>query len=372
MRSDLDEQLQRLGDWMEAETGEQLRPDLTDMIVTTDEVAVGGRRRLVLLAVAVVAFVAGGLAVLVLADRENGPVAVVTPQTEAPTTMPSTSTTLPASTTTTAAPLAIDVDLAVETAEVFMAQLDGSESGWSVVILDSTTGEELARAGDEELLASVGSAVHIVPVAAAVAAGYDDGREIDGSGPCDGPNGEIRNFGNGRGSVAPLREHVMSSRRCAMTRLDQELRPSWMLARAGLPHTDDLIGEVQSLELAQLAELVRALTGDGVYERPDGPVRLVAPEIAATVRSHYESNVTGGTATRMRQPDGRPVAGVTGTTEDFVHSLAVLRTDDLVVAAVIEDPDGANAGRNLTGGSFPSMLVADVHAAVAPPVIDRG
>ncbi|MEO1062244.1 MAG: hypothetical protein AAFZ07_12560 [Actinomycetota bacterium] len=368
MRSDLDEQLERLADWMEAETGERLRPDLTDLVVDHEEVATGGRRRLVLAAAAIFAFAAGALTVLLVVDRSDGPVAVVTPQTSAPTTAAAPSTAAPPETTTTTEPQPeIDGALAVETAEAFMATLDGSESAWSMVVLDASTGDVLAGGGEAELELSAGSAIHIVPVAAAVAAGYGDGREIDGTGPCDGPNGEIRNFGNGRGGPGTLRDQVMRSSRCAMTRLDQELRPSWILARAGLPHSDDLIGESQVLELAQLAELVRALTGDGVFSGPDGPVRLVEPETADVVRDYYESNARSGTATNMRQPDGRRVVGITGTNEDFVHSVAVLRSDELVVAAVIEDPDGANSGRNLTGGSFPAMIVGEVHAAVAPP-----
>ncbi|MEM8905956.1 MAG: hypothetical protein AAGF02_19820, partial [Actinomycetota bacterium] len=312
MRSDLDDQLVRLGDWMEDATGQQLRPDLADVVVSVGTVETRAHRRLVAVAAAVVAFVAGGLAVLLLAGRGTGPTAVVTPQTEVTTTVaPPSSTTVPTSTTTTEAPLAIDVEVVHHVAEAFMAQLDGSESGWSVVVLDTATGDELVRAGDDQLVASTGSAIHVVPVAAAVAAGYDDGRDVDGTGPCDGPNGEIRNFGNGGGSVGTLESQVTWASRCAMTGLDQLLRPSWMLARAGLPHTDDLIGDRQLLEVAELAELVRALTGDGVFQRSDGPVRLVSAETAEIVRSYYEANVRGGTATRMLPASGESAAGVT-------------------------------------------------------------
>ncbi|MEM8906040.1 MAG: hypothetical protein AAGF02_20245, partial [Actinomycetota bacterium] len=83
------------------------------------------------------------------------------------------------------------------------------------------------------------------------------------------------------------------------------------------------------------------------------------------------ANVRGGTATRMLPASGESAAGVTGTNEDMVHSVAVLRTGDVVIAVVIEDPDGANSGRNLTGGSFPAMLAQEIHhAAVVVPRAD--
>jgi penicillin-binding protein 1A len=83
---------------------------------------------------------------------------------------------------------------------------------------------------------------------------------------------------------------------------------------------------------------------------------------AEYVNSILQKVVTGGTGVRAALPDGRPVAGKTGTTENYGDAWFVGYTPQLVVAVWVGYPTTLRPmltefhGDAVTGGSYPALI----------------
>ncbi|MEM9035760.1 MAG: hypothetical protein AAGD18_14290 [Actinomycetota bacterium] len=369
MRSDeLEAQLDELGDWLEAAVGASLRPDqLGGAAVPTPP---SRPRRWVIAATAAVALAIGAMGALAIDDFRDDPVEVIVPVSPAPsstptTTAPSTSTTASSTVPPTTVPV-LDAATTVAVGRIVDEVLDGSEEAWSVVVLDTTTGRLLGRMGTDRLVVPSGSAIHMTHLAAAIESGIGVETVVDGRSPC-GRDGTVENFGGGRGIEGRLDGQTHSASRCAMQRLAETIDPGAVLERAGLATTPDLIVDPPELEVAELAELARALTGDGRFRSESGVVELVSEATAVEVREVYEANTRGGTASRMFPDDRTPTAGITGTNTDLLHAIAILRDDRFVVAVALRDLDGWNDDRRPTGGGQTAEIARAVRDLLGQP-----
>ena len=93
----------------------------------------------------------------------------------------------------------------------------------------------------------------------------------------------------------------------------------------------------------------------------DVPKRVMSPTQAAILNSILQKVVRQGTGTRAALPD-RPVAGKTGTTENYADAWFVGYTPQLVVAIWVGYPESSKSmltefhGEPVTGGSFPALI----------------
>ncbi len=92
------------------------------------------------------------------------------------------------------------------------------------------------------------------------------------------------------------------------------------------------------------------------------PQRVLSPHTAQIVNSLLERVVTEGTGRRAALSDGRPVAGKTGTTENYGDAWFVGYTPQLVTAVWVGYPDKLRPmltefnGTPVAGGTFPALI----------------
>jgi penicillin-binding protein 1A len=90
--------------------------------------------------------------------------------------------------------------------------------------------------------------------------------------------------------------------------------------------------------------------------------RVLSPRVAAIMNSLLQGVVTSGTGVRAALPDGRPVAGKTGTTENYGDAWFVGYTPQLVAAVWVGYPDRLRPmltefhGHPVAGGTFPALI----------------
>jgi penicillin-binding protein 1A len=90
--------------------------------------------------------------------------------------------------------------------------------------------------------------------------------------------------------------------------------------------------------------------------------RAVSPETAAIVDSLLQRVVSEGTGRRAALPDGRPVAGKTGTTENYGDAWFVGYTPQLVAAVWVGYPNKLRPmltefhGDPVAGGTYPALI----------------
>lgn len=98
-----------------------------------------------------------------------------------------------------------------------------------------------------------------------------------------------------------------------------------------------------------------------LYQHRDTSKRAIEPYIADQVSALLEGAVVEGTGTRARLPD-RPVAGKTGTAEDYADATFAGYTRDVVTAVWVGFPEGQVPMRPPTtpievfGGSYPAEI----------------
>jgi membrane peptidoglycan carboxypeptidase len=98
--------------------------------------------------------------------------------------------------------------------------------------------------------------------------------------------------------------------------------------------------------------------------KPNAPVphEALSPNNAAILTSILERVVTGGTGVHAQLNDGRPVAGKTGTTENYGDAWFVGYTPQLAVAVWVGYPDRLRPmvteyhGGPVAGGTFPALI----------------
>jgi membrane peptidoglycan carboxypeptidase len=106
---------------------------------------------------------------------------------------------------------------------------------------------------------------------------------------------------------------------------------------------------------------IRDVSGNVVYDNRPVRKRALSAVDAALVTQLLEGVVTSGTGTAAALPD-RPVAGKTGTTENFGDAWFVGYTPQLVTAVWVGYPKGLRPmlsefhGRPVAGGTFPAEI----------------
>ena len=117
---------------------------------------------------------------------------------------------------------------------------------------------------------------------------------------------------------------------------------------------------------------INDVNGDVVFENTPVRKRVMSSADAALLTQLLEGVVTGGTGTAAALPN-RPVAGKTGTTENYGDAWFVGYTPQLVTAVWVGYPKGLRPmlsefhGRPVAGGTFPARNLEVVHAACAEP-----
>ncbi|MFN2467746.1 MAG: PBP1A family penicillin-binding protein [Gaiellaceae bacterium] len=106
----------------------------------------------------------------------------------------------------------------------------------------------------------------------------------------------------------------------------------------------------------------RAVLSINGKENEPKPVEVMSANNAAVLNGILQRVVTGGTGTRAQLADGRPVAGKTGTTENYGDAWFVGYTPQLAVAVWVGYPDTLRPmlteyyGRPVAGGTFPARI----------------
>jgi len=108
--------------------------------------------------------------------------------------------------------------------------------------------------------------------------------------------------------------------------------------------------------------------GKELFERKPDCRRVIEPKIASTVTAMLRGVVTGGTGTAASLP-GRPVAGKTGTAQEYQSAFFNGFTPQLATSVWVGfTPKPVpmrtqNGGRPVYGGTFPAMIFHDYMAA---------
>ncbi len=243
---------------------------------------------------------------------------------------------------------------------------------------------------------------------------------ISGRGPCEfeNPGGipdpyEAENFDEETGQTDDLRAQTVRSSNCAYLRLGLVAGLDDVVETATRLGITTPLAPNLSLPLGtsvvhpiDMASAYGSFANDGIHFAPyyveevtdrDGNVllagatageRVLEEAVARTVTDVLADNVTGGTGTRARFPDGRAAAGKTGTTSDYADAWFVGFTPELSTAVWMGSPVGNVdkmtdvAGIRVTGGSFPARMWQafmgpalepfEATAFLAPPEGDRG
>lgn len=215
-----------------------------------------------------------------------------------------------------------------------------------------------------------GSAFKTFTLCAAIEAGIDPSTLIDCTSPMTvgADNVRIENFGNANYGIRSIQRATSVSSNTGYVRLIQELGPQTV---ADLAHemgiTSDLsavpaltlgASSVTPLEMASAyatlaaggihrsAVVVTRITdaaGRTIYEAPDSSSRVLDEKVAGAVtnvlRTVFESSE--GTAFGSSPRNGQPVAGKTGTSDDFVDHWLVGYSPTLSCATWIGNPAGS-------------------------------
>jgi penicillin-binding protein 1A len=105
-----------------------------------------------------------------------------------------------------------------------------------------------------------------------------------------------------------------------------------------------------------------------LFERRPDCRRVIEPKIATTVTAMLRGVVTGGTGTAAALP-GRPVAGKTGTAQDYKSAFFNGFTPQLATSVWVGftpkpvEMRTQNGGRPVYGGTFPAMIFHDYMTA---------
>jgi membrane peptidoglycan carboxypeptidase len=237
-----------------------------------------------------------------------------------------------------------------------------------------------------------GSAFKVFTLVAAFEQGYSPNDVIDGSSPCNIPNPHgspdpwsPSNFEGEAFGPLPLSEATARSVNCAYARLaamvgagriaqvahdmgvtaplkavpsitlgTNDVPPLQMasayatLAADGVAHTAHLVSEIDSQ------------SGKTLFKFDGQPRRVMSSQVAREVTQVLQQVVTSGTGTAAAVP-GHPVAGKTGTAENYQDAWFVGFSPQVATAVWMGDPKGevpmiGVGGINVVGGSYPARL----------------
>lgn len=104
---------------------------------------------------------------------------------------------------------------------------------------------------------------------------------------------------------------------------------------------------------------IRTKSGDVLYERRgSGPGRVAHPATIGQMNAMLSEVVESGTGRRARLANGRPMAGKTGTSQDFRDAWFVGYTANLVASVWVGNDNGAPMNK-VTGGTIPAAIWKD-------------
>ncbi|HEX2196992.1 MAG TPA: PBP1A family penicillin-binding protein [Actinomycetota bacterium] len=233
-----------------------------------------------------------------------------------------------------------------------------------------------------------GSAFKPIAAAAALEAGIPFDARYQSSAAsftfADGSTWSPTNAEGGARGLMPLREALVHSVNGVYARLAMQMGPAAittqarrMGVRANLPAYPSVVlgtAQVSVLDMAtayatlanggtmvEPTTIASVETADGRVLRPDQEVDLgaLSPGSAYLVTKALEDVIDRGTG--VAADIGRPAAGKTGTTNDYVDAWFVGYTPDLVAAVWVGHPQGSVPmysvhGIRVTGGSFPALI----------------
>lgn len=295
----------------------------------------------------------------------------------------------------------------------------GSQRTAAIAAVDPRTGRVVAThsGGDFEAEAydlatqgrrHPGSAFKVLVLATALERGRSIHSTVNGSGPRDfdwDPHQEpyrVRNFANSSYGTLTLHEALVRSVNTAFVDLMLSTGISYVVEQAGRfgIDVDEAFGDLSNrgpaiaiggmyrgvtpLEMASatgtfaaggeraepyLIEHVTNASGQEVYRHPQSRTRVVSVETAATMLGAMQAVVNRGTGTRAQLP-GWPVAGKTGTAQNFADAWFVGTTPVLSTAVWVGHPEGRVPFPGMTGGQFAAPIWREfMQAALAgvPP-----
>ncbi len=329
----------------------------------------------------------------------------------------------------------IDSDLQEAAEAAVAARLEGTEFpvDMSLVSLDPATGEVLAMVGGRDHAASqvnlaIGGTTGFQPGSSfkpiVLAAAFERGLGPDTIYPapadwvmpgCIGTQCTISNYDHAdRGDIS-LAEAMAASVNTVFARLivDIGIGPTAELAnRLGLARVDPeapygaslALGSAESSPL-EMASAYGTFANHGVRAAPIAVIRVLGPDgsvlidntnqvservlssaVADNVTAVLQGVVEGGTGPRSAVA-GHPIAGKTGTAQDYTAAWFVGYTPSLVTAVWMGHVDGLAPLRNLngvaqvTGGSHPAIAFSTfmsvalagrpAEAFAEPPLLDQ-
>ena len=200
---------------------------------------------------------------------------------------------------------------------------------------------------------------------------------------------EVRTFDHSYYGPTPISVATLRSDNSVYARLTVDVGPESVADLAqemGIQTTLQPVASIglgsNSVSVLEMASAYATLAGGGVYSEPFAIRKVVLPDgtedeetgwgrpnrrrvlpdwVAAEVTRILEQNVLGGTGTRANI--GRPVAGKTGTTDDFADAWFVGYTPNLATAVWVGFPNAQIEMRNVhgisvSGGTFPAQIWA--------------
>jgi 1A family penicillin-binding protein len=296
----------------------------------------------------------------------------------------------------------------------------GTEITAALAAVDPATGAVRALVGGDDYGArqfnaardgagrQTGSAFKVFTLVTALRAGHVSSEPIDGNSPCPIPNPGgtpdpwlPENYEGHTFGQLTLADATAQSSNCAFARLASSVEVEAVARTAQEMGVQAPLQPVPSMTLGtstvpplQMAAAYATLAADGVartphvvsrVEAPDGRVLLendgaprsaLDPQVARVATSVLRGVVTAGTGKAAALAD-RPVAGKTGTAQDYQDAWFVGYTPQLATAVWMGDPNGERpmrgvGGIDVTGGSYPARIWRQfMHAAhEGLPVVD--
>ena len=229
---------------------------------------------------------------------------------------------------------------------------------------------------------SAGSTFKTFTLAAAIQDGIDPKTPIDCTSPMKLPDGtEIQNFDNIDYGILPIQKATAVSSNTGFIRLTQQITAGKVIDMAhqmgvtselpGVVSVTTGSGSVTPLEMASAystlatggikrnpVSITKIIDKDGnlIYEAPDTSVRVLSEEVAGAttkvLRTVFEAS-DQGTAANAEPYNGQPVAGKTGTSQEFADHWLVGYAPQLSCATWIGNPAGMIAtDRYLTANAL--------------------